>query len=577
MSLIKIDELLKCKSVKELIDLWVYMAYEIQQDLWVYNSVKKKKEHVFGNYLRHRKFKMEYDIDLFFKVCEKIVVGINKTQIYASEKFDAEFDEECRQEGRFYGITALNILFEGGYNKTLSKYDLQVNCLQDFKNILVDDKKIEHLLAILYTAIKNMARKELYKHDNKGYYLEYYTEDGKTKTRLICKNDLSLDATLNDEDGNTLYNKIADENEDMSYKIDESKFKEESIINYIANNKNKIFMPKQLETLSKFDYNFNYTGANGNSNRKQIKEGCFNSLLKNNENDRFTYFENGQIKARDYKFIEFFEQFIILETKEQLELLTKELNKSTQLSNTLSEILYSHDLDVYKPIVEYNKSKTIDYKYINSKYKNFLYSLTITYNNKVQDEFKLDTVEFNNNSDKVKFFIDRKIIHLRLLARKENNLDIVTVKELITFINNTCDYNFTRTTQLNKYLMSIGYKIDTETRTSAKCSISCFRIDKYIEEAIPTPTKDQLDKIKLFIESNLVDNVILACTHECKYLKLCDVKQFIENELCREYKTKDIIELLQSIEIRISNKPSTKIFKNVSRKRISYYKVEKVD
>lgn len=125
--------------------------------------------------------------------------------------------------------------------------------------------------------------------------------------------------------------------------------------------------------------------------------------------------------------------------------------------------------------------------------------------------------------------------------------------------------------------MSIGYKIDTETRTSIKSNLSCYRINRYIQEDINAPTKEQLDKIKLFVKDNLVNNVVLACTYECNYLKLSDIKTFIESELCREYKAKDIIELLQSIGILIANKPSTKVFKDVSNKRVSYYKIEKVD
>lgn len=426
MKLIDIDKLLQCTSIKELIDCWVNMAYEIKTDIWVYNIKKKKKEHVFGNYLRHRRFKMEHKLDLFFKTCEKIVVNFNKAQIYANENIDGEFEEECRQEGRFYGLTALDILFSGGYNKTLEKHNLQINCLQDFKNILKDDKKLDYLLAILYTAIKNMARKELYKHDNKGYYLEYYKDkEGNRKTRIVSKNDLSLDMPLNsEEDGDTLYNKIATENEDMSYKIDEFLYKEEGILTYISVNKNKIFMEKQLKTLEKFDENFNYKGAYGNSNRKEIKEGCYNSLLRNNNTDRFTYLEGNIVRVRDFRFIEFFEKFIISNTKEQLELLVLELDEPSQLSNTLSDILYSHNLDVYKPIVNFKQSKTIDYKYINSKYKILLYSLVLAYNNKVQDKFKIDTIEFNSNKDKVKFFIERKIMAEGLLARKNNNFNL---------------------------------------------------------------------------------------------------------------------------------------------------------
>lgn len=570
--LVDIDKLLKCKTKEELIEKWFNMCYETKEELYIFKNSKKAK--IEGGYIRHRKFEMKSCIDLFFKTCEKICRKFYLGQINSNDVYDDEFAEECNENGRFYALTALDMLFAGAYKKTLDKHNLKVETLEDFKTILQDEEQLTHLFAILYTSIKNMARKELYKHDNKGYYLEYYREDGVSKTRMISKKDKYLDEPLNrDEDGDSLYNKIASENEDMTYKIDEFKAEEEGLISYIANNKDKIFMKKQLDTLKKFDCDYNFLGAGGNNNRKQIKEGCYNSLVTNNKTDRFTFIKDGVVCCyRDKTFILFVEELLLADSKEQLELIASTLEKSTKLAEQVSEILYSLNIEVYQPIVRFLDNRIVDYKYINTHFKQFLYALCNEYNNKVQEKFEVGVIEMSS-TEKIKFFLERNIMTKKLIARKENNLDIVTTKELIAKVNKLCNLNFTSIKQVNKFLMSLGYKINTETRTSVKNNISAYVISTFVEEKLEEVTQEQLDKIKNFVLSNLKNDVILACSQDCNYLRLCDVKKFIENLLCREYKTKDIIELLQSLNINIADKPSSKVFKDISDKRVSYYKV----
>lgn len=97
---------------------------------------------------------------------------------------DDESKEEYLQEARVLGYIALNDLVNGKFNSTLEKRGITVNSVKDFKEVLKDEEKINTMCAMIYTIIKNLLRKQLYKHDNQGYYLEYYWDEQEKKKRL---------------------------------------------------------------------------------------------------------------------------------------------------------------------------------------------------------------------------------------------------------------------------------------------------------------------------------------------------------------------------------------------------------
>ncbi|CEK33590.1 hypothetical protein UMC2_08401 [[Clostridium] sordellii] len=425
---------------------------------------------VYGNYIRHKKFEKESYLDLFFRTVEKKVKKLHKGSIW-----DDEGKEEYLQEARVLAIIALNDLVNGKFNRTLEKKGITIISVEDFKEILKDEEKINIMCAMMYTVIKNLLRKQLYKHDNQGYYLEYYWDEKekKNKTRKVDKYNISfeMNAYKEDDDGKTLIDKIGESN---YYTIDGDENDSNNILGYLVSKTDSILMKKQRDTLSKFDEDGNYLGAFGNSNRKQVKDGMINSLDKYAKTDRMLYLNDGGYNVRDIEFIKFFEMVVLCDKRsDQFKLIAKELDKN----KTLSSLIYNLGLDVYRPIIQFKNTNQINYKYLNTKFLNLLYMLLNEYNNKVEDKFYMENFDLDED-DKVKFYIDRYIMILGLLARKDNEYEIVTVNQLRELVNNIKGFNYTKTKQLNKYLESIGYNLITEKRTSCKDNISCYKIER---------------------------------------------------------------------------------------------------
>ncbi|MCR1848251.1 hypothetical protein NSA42_03075 [Paeniclostridium sordellii] len=481
MGLIKVEEILKLDRFRDLkedgrviekgiIDEIIRMAYENMEQKYAYNAKKKKYEMVYGTYIRHREFKKESYLDLFFRTVEKIVKELHKGSIW-----DDEGKEEYLQEARVLGYISLNDLVNGKFNRTLEKKGITVNSVEDFKEILKDEEKINAMCAMMYAIIKNLLRKQLYKHDNQGYYLEYYwdEQEKKKKTRKVDKDNISfeMNAYKEDDDGKTLIDKIGEKD---YYTIDGDVDDSNNLLEYLANKTNSIFMKKQRDTLSKFDEDGNYLGAFGNSNRKQVKDRMINSLDKYAKTDRMLYLNDGSYNVRDVEFIKLFEMVVLCDKRsDQFKLIAKELDNN----KTLSSLIYNLGLDVYRPIIQFKNTNQINYKYLNTKFLNILYMLLNEYNNKVEDKFYIEHFDLDED-DKVKFYIDRYVMTLGLLARKDNEHEIVTVNQLREFVNNIKGFNYTKTKQLNKYLESIGYNLITEKRTSCKDNISCYKIER---------------------------------------------------------------------------------------------------
>lgn len=481
MGLIRVEELLKLDRFRDfkedgrviekgIIDEIIRMAYENMEQKYAYNAKKKKYEMVYGNYIRHKKFEKESYLDLFFRTVEKIVKELHKGSI-----LDDESKEEYLQEARVLGYIALNDLVNGKFNSTLEKRGMTINSVEDFKDILKDEEKINAMCAMMYTVIKNILRKQLYQHDNHGYYLEYYWDEKekKNKTRKVDKDNISfeMNAYKEDNNGKTLIDKIGERD---YYTIDGEISDSNNLLEYLVNKTDSIFMKKQRETLSKFDEDGNYLGASGNSNRKQARDGMINSLNKYAKTDRMLYKYNDSYNVRDVEFIKLFEMIVLSDKRsEQLKLIAKELDNN----KTISNIVYNLDVDIYRPIIQFKNTNQVNYKYLNTNFLKLLYSLLNEYNNKVEDKFYIEHFDLDED-DKVKFYIDRYVMTLGLLARKENEHEIVTVNQLREFVNNIKGFNYTKTKQLNKYLESIGYNLITEKRTSCKDNISCFKIER---------------------------------------------------------------------------------------------------
>lgn len=481
MGLINIDELLKLDRFRDLkedsraiekgiIDEIIRMAYENMEQKYAYNAKKKKYEMVYGTYIRHREFEKESYLDLFFRTIEKIVKKLHKGSIW-----DDEGKEEYLQEARVLGYISLNNLVNGKFNRTLEKKGITINSVEDFKEILKDEEKINIMCAIMYTVIKNLLRKQLYKHDNQGYYLEYYwdEQEKKKKTRKVGKDNISfeMNAYKEDDDGKTLIDKIREKN---YYTIDGDVDDSNNILGYLVSKTDSILMKKQRETLSKFDEDGNYLGAFGNSNRKQAKESMMKSLDKYAKTDRMLYLSKDSYNVRDIEFIKLFEMIVLCDKRsEQFKLIATELDNN----KTLSNLIYNLGVDIYRPIIQFKNTNQIDYKYLNTKFLKLLYTILSEYNNKVEDKFYMEHFDLEED-DKVKFYIDRYVMTLELLARKDNGHEIVTVNQLREFVNSIKGFNHTRTTQLKKYLVEVGYNLITEKRTSCKDNISCFKIER---------------------------------------------------------------------------------------------------
>ncbi|MFR3558325.1 MAG: hypothetical protein ACLTUN_07280 [Paraclostridium sordellii] len=318
MGLINIDELLKLDRFRDLkeddrviekgiIDEIIRMVYNCNRlEFNEYNVAKSKNINFYGHYMVHNQIIKNHELDVFFKAVEKKVRKSNEFLIY-----DTQSQEEFEDIGRYYGFIALVELSAGKYNKSLSKFGISINSVDNFKEVLVNEEKMNKVMKVLYFVVTNMHRNNMRKMSNKGFYLDRYTdkEDGKRKYKLIRTDNTSLDAPLKNEEGDkveTLLDKYAEEKEfyEEHDKIEEGT---NNILKYIYENKEAILLKKQIGTLYKFDEDGTYHGDNqGNINRQLIKQRMVKSLDSYVDKDRFLYRYNNNINVRDYDFIKFF-------------------------------------------------------------------------------------------------------------------------------------------------------------------------------------------------------------------------------------------------------------------------------
>lgn len=483
MGLIKVDEILKLDRFRDLkedgrvikrgiIDEIIRMAYNCNRlEFNEYNVAKSKNIKFYGHYMVHNQIIKDHELDVFFKSVEKKVKKSNEFLIY-----DTQSQEEFEDTGRYYGFIALVELSTGKYNKSLSKFGISINSVDDFKEVLVNDEKMDAVMKVLYSAATNMHRNNMKKMSNKGFYLDRYTdkEDGKRKYKLVRTDNTSLDAPLKNEEGDkveTLIDKYAKEKEfyEEHDKIEEGT---NNILKYIHENKEAILLKKQINTLSKFDEDSNYTGDKlGNTNRQPIKKRMINSLDSYVEKDRFLYRYNENINVRDYEFMEFFESIIMCNKRsEQFKIVVEAISKTNKLSNTISNIILKLPISAYKPIFQ-NK---LDYKYLNKEFLQVLYSLLDHYN--FISEVELEHFDLED-SNKIKVFIENYVMKEGVLVFSQNDYDLVTVTELRNLINSINNTEYKNIGECKSYLEELGYKVNTKNSTKCR-SLSCYKIER---------------------------------------------------------------------------------------------------
>lgn len=483
MGLIKVEEILNLDRFRDLkedgrviekgiIDEIIRMVYNCNRlEFNEYNVAKSKNIKFYGHYMVHNQIIKDHELDVFFKVVEKKVKESNEFLIH-----DAQSQEEFEDTGRYYGFIALVELSKGKYNKSLSKFGIQINSVDDFKEVLVNEEKMNNVMKVLYSVATNMHRNNMKKMSNKGFYLDRYTdkEDGKRKYKLVRTDNTSLDAPFKNEEGDkveTLLDKYAEEKKfyEEHDKIEEGT---NNILKYIYENKEAILLKKQINTLSKFDEDGNYIGdKSGNTNRQLIKKKMINSLDDYIDKDRFLYRYNENINVRDYEFMKFFESMIMCDKRsEQFKIVVEAISKANKVSNTISNIILKLPMSAYRPIFQ-NK---LDYKYLNKEFLQVLYSLLDHYN--FISEVELEHFDLGDDA-KIKFFIDSYVMKEGVLVFSENNYDLVTVTELRNLINSINNTEYKNIGECKSYLEELGYKVNTKNSTKRR-SLSCYKIER---------------------------------------------------------------------------------------------------
>ncbi|QEZ67727.1 hypothetical protein D4A35_01805 [Paraclostridium bifermentans] len=483
MGLIRVEELLKLDRFRDfkeggrviekgIIDEIIRMVYNCNRlEFNEYNVAKSKNINFYGHYMVHNQIIKNHELDVFFKAVEKKVRKSNEFLIY-----DTQSQEEFEDTGRYYGFIALVELSAGKYNKSLSKFGISINSVDDFKEVLVNEEKMNKVMKVLYSVVTNMHRNNMRKMSNKGFYLDRYTdkEDGKRKYKLVRTDNTSLDTPLKNEEGDkveTLLDKYAEEKEfyEEHDKIEEGT---NNILKYIHENKESILLKKQINTLSKFGEEGNYTGdKSGNANRQLIKKRMMNSLDNYIDKDRFLYRYNENINVRDYEFMKFFESIIMCNKRsEQFKIVVEAISKANKLSNTISNIILKLPISAYKPIFQ-NK---LVYKYLNKEFLQVLYSLLDHYN--FISEVKLEHFDLEDNN-KIKFLIENYVMKEGVLVFSQNDYGLVTVTELRNLINSINKTEYKNIGECKSYLEELGYKVNTKNSTKRR-SLSCYKIER---------------------------------------------------------------------------------------------------
>lgn len=502
MGLIKIDELKKCETTKEVINKMFEMCYtttelldkdpsceEKQMYLAKVESFKGNRHKMFGYYMKHKKIVEDKEtcFDSFFKAAENVYYKLFNTEI---EKNDME---EHIQEAR---LVALEVLYNFIDADSTALLDFKRYTVNEFCNLLINKDNSNVLYTYLLKSIKSKAYRSLYNNSNntsssRDYYTVPTQKDGVRSTQRVNVDYVFLDKLSASKDSDEALNKysILDiYNQKEGNKIDVeglvfSSGADTSCLKYIIDNRDKIFTKKQLEKLElllKCNKQFGDP-----SNRKRYERDFVKKAFEKLVNDKYCYIENEQIRVKNIDFLNTVESIINAPTPlEQFDIIKNTLFSKSNFTNTLFiDIIYSLDEDVIRDLV-YCLTEEVDERWLETDNFNIIIQkLTSEYNYQIKNAnmiYSYNNKQKLSKEDKVRNYIEKYCFFVQdqefgLVAKSStSNGRIPNLQEITDFVNNIYQENFEKK-QIRTFLKSLGYDVDVYKRTTRN-KIFCYKI-----------------------------------------------------------------------------------------------------
>lgn len=502
MGLIKIKELRKCNTTKEAINKMFEMCYTTTELLDKDPSREEKQMYpakvevfegnrykTFGFYMKHKKIDVNNKatgFDSFFKASENIYYKLFNTEI---EKNDIE---EHLQEGRF---TALQALYNYADRCTTLENGIDISTVDKFCNMLEDEDRCAMLYSYLLRTVKSTAYKSLYgegknNSSSRDYYTKRVRKDGVRKAEKVKLEYVFLDKNvgLGDETFDK-YNILDIHNQKEGNEIDVEGIVFNAIdagngtLQYILDNKDKIFTKKQLDKLELLLKEGKGFGCR--SNRKSLERTFVKKALEKLSYDKFCYIENEQLRLKNVDFLVAIENIINSPTSlEQFEIIKDILINKHDFTNTLFiDIIYSLGEDIIRDLV-YCLTVEVDNNWLESDGFNEIINVLIKeYNYQIKNAklvYKYNKQQGVSKEDKVKNYIEKNCFILDcqevgLVSKSSKGGDTIpNLQEITDFVNKVYTENFSKK-QVKSFLLTLGYKIDIYKRT-IKNNVYCYKI-----------------------------------------------------------------------------------------------------
>lgn len=488
MSLIKIDELRKCTTVKKAINKMFGMCYKDTYPIKT-GIFKGKKYKSSGLFVKHDK--ISYDsretrFDTFFKACENVYYKLFNTAI---EKNDME---EHIQDAR---MTSLEVLYNYADKCTNLANGIDITTVDKLCNMLEDEEKCAMVYSYLLKTVKSIAYKSLYNEGSntsasRDYYFKRITKDGVRRTERVNVEYVFLDkSSSSDEESLDKYSVLDIHNEKEGNEIDVegivfgSNDYSTGTLQYILDSKDRIFTKKQLDKLEQLRSNGQHFGDV--HNRKRYEQNFVKKALDKLVNDKFCYIKNEQLRVKNIEFLNAVENIINAPTPfEQFEVIRDVLINKNDISNTIFEkLIYGLTEGIIRNLV-YCLNVEIDKNWIRSDgFKEIIKALIKEYNYQIKNAKLIYNPDNEiTKEDKVKNYIEKNCFFVEnkefgLVSKSSTcGASIPNLQDITDFVNKVYSEQFEKK-QIRPLLKELGYDVDVKKRT-VKNNIPCYKIEK---------------------------------------------------------------------------------------------------
>lgn len=485
MALLDMDVILEKNTVKEMVDEMFNQFYTVRYTK--HEDWKGTAKTIYGHYMRTRRSVRdgnEHAFDLLAHTCEK----------YTREFYDNDRDrmniEDFLQDSR---LDLYEILLKLGNGKIKL---FEINSVYDFKSLLLDKEKSMQARSYILKSLKsNMYKRNMGEGKlNPASSNTYGIRVQKNGVRKIVWEklkwmDIDKKVECKDDDvENTVLEMHLLKNSMLNNDIDNLFIENgsNSIYKYILENKDNIFVKKQLDYLEfllaggdKRKYRENYKFSYNTTERNIVKK----AIEKLGDNKYF-YIVNGQLKQKQIDFLETVESIINADsTLEQFFLIQSVVcDDNTILNKMFIDLIYSLDERIIRDLV-FCLTDTVDEKWLETEgFRKIIEVLVNEYNYQIKNAkliYKYNVQQQVTKEEKLINYIENKVFFIKdedfgYVAKSNNDKGIVTIDNIKEFINKTFKTDIDKR-DVKFVLEKYGYDLDTHRKTT-KNKVGAYKV-----------------------------------------------------------------------------------------------------